>query len=110
MVRILEEIEKEKVKFSEEYSFEIERLPKELPKKSSQFKSLSEVLNEDVDKILNLSSNEDNVDDLLDKMTSYKAQVVDLTNQIKGLKKLNKDKIDEMKKGKELELKELKIN
>jgi len=50
---------------------------------------LSEAFNEDVDKILNISNNEDNVDYLLYKMIESKSQLAHLTKQIKCLKKLN---------------------
>jgi hypothetical protein len=45
--------------------------------------------NEDVDKILNLSNNEDNVYYLLYKMIASKSQLAHLTKQMKCLKKLN---------------------
>jgi hypothetical protein len=48
-----------------------------------------EVFNEDIDKIVYLYNNEDNVDYLLDKIITYKAQLTKLTKQIKGLKIVN---------------------
>ena len=55
----------------------------------SEFKSVFEVFNEDIDKIVYIYNNEDNVDYLLDKIITYKDQLAKLTKQIKGLKIVN---------------------